>query len=853
VSSENRDDDKTRSFAAGADGSEDAKGDNETRTFSDDRTAGMESRGDSDRISDYGTLRAGTEVLHYTIVDHVGAGGMGEVYLAQDNKLSREVALKFLAPRFVSDENFKARFRKEAQAAAQLNHPNVVTIYEVGDFDGSPYLVMEYVKGQSLADIIRGSGASLDDIVSIAIQICEGVKEAHTAGIVHRDLKPENIKMTESGRMKILDFGLAKKLGADSVDEKGRIEGTLYYMSPEQVTGSDLSFSTDIFSYGVVLYELFTGRRPFKGKTSANVIYSILHEDPDPPWDLNPDLPGWVNVMLLKLLSKNPEDRFRDMVAVGDFLQSARGDDAGSLDVGFYKTRKRTVTVIDLRNLSGDESWDYFCEGFTEDLIREISRRTDLVVSAEPAGSEKCDVRAVFRRCRSDYAVMGTLMRWQDNIKLSLSCYGEGGDDLFFGEEYEGKSENLFSLLSDAAVGASSALAAESGSSPIPVDEDTAMDVSAYDYYLKGRKNYHSNKPEDLDFAAGMFAKALELDARFALAHSGLSDIYSTQYMAYYVRTPECLEHAKKEAEKALDIDPNLPEVHRSMGRYHMFAGDLLSAEKSFLKAIEISPKYFLGYRTMAWLKEMQGDHDSALQWAKKSLELAPTDLETLLLLSLLYIDGHKYTLAMATLQRAIEIGPDYGRAYYNLGNVYMKLGVLDLAAENLLLAIKYHGDPNSCIDAGYVFMVSCDYDSAEIQFQQSVQEGYLPFIAFHYLGLMERLKGEPEIASQYFKRAIDSARACKELDPDNPTVLSYEALALAGAGEVAQAESILTGLAGRFEQDGDILYNIARCYALIGNKAKSDEFRSRAICERAGPTERELQIDPHFSKLFPN
>jgi len=840
VAQDNGDHDRTRSFAAGANGAKDAQGDGETRTSADRR--------DFSKSRILETLKSGTSVSHYRIIERIGAGGMGEVYAANDTHLKRKVALKFLAPQFALDEEFKDRFKREAQAAAQLNHQNVVTIYEVGEYDGGPFLAMEYVAGQSLSAVIRGSEVPLDTIVDIAVQICEGVKEAHKAGIVHRDLKPENIKMTEDGRIKILDFGLAKKLGADSVDEKGRIEGTLYYMSPEQVSGGELSVSTDIFSYGVVLYELLTGQRPFSGRSSANVIYSILHEDPVPPCDLNPDLPGWANVILLKLLSKSPEDRFRDMGAVIEFLESTGRDDRDFTEVGSYKTRRKTVTVIDLRNLSGDPSWDYFCEGFTEDLIREISRRSDLIVSAEPSSSQKCDIRAVFRRCRSDYAVTGTLMKWLDDIKLSLNCYGDGGDDLFFGEEYEGKSESLFQLLSEAARGASSALATKSGSSSISVDEAVATDISAYDYYLRGRSYYQTNKPEDLDFAARMYSKALNLDPKFGLAHTGLSDVHAFQYMAYYDRCAARIEQAKQEAEKALQIDPRLPEAHRSLGRYYMNIGDLDNAEKSFLKAVEISPKYAIGYRTLAWLNEAKGDLDGTMRWAKIALELAPTDLETLLLISLVYIDQKKYTLAIATLTRAIELGPDYGRAYYYLGTAYLKLGALDVALENMLLAAKYKGDPNSHIDAGYIYMINGDYESAEAAFKNSVDEECLTFIAIYYLGLLERLRGNREKAAEHFRRAIEVSRECEQHDPDNSTVLSYKAMALASVGDVERAKTLLNRLEVQSAHEGNILLNIARCYALMGDRARADKLKPEAVVEHAGPTEKELQVDPHFT-----
>jgi serine/threonine protein kinase/Flp pilus assembly protein TadD len=790
----------------------------------------------------------GAKISHYSIVERIGAGGMGEVFLAEDTLLQRMVALKFLAPSYLSDTAFRDRFIREARAAAKLNHPNVVTIYEVGDDKGVPFLAMEYVSGKSIGELIKSRDTSLDSITDCALQIAAGVAEAHSAGIVHRDLKPENIKMTDSGRVKILDFGLAKILTADSVDEQGRIEGTLMYMSPEQVSGRELSFSTDIFSFGVVMYELVSGTRPFKGDSATAIMYSILHEDPEPPSEYNRDLPRWVDYFTLKLLAKNPADRFSDMRAASDFLKSAGKQEALAIETSPVKVRRKTVTVIDLKNLSGDPAWEYFCVGFTEDLIREVSRRTDLIVSAEPAGSQSRNIREVFKRCRSDFAITGTLMKWLDKFRLSLSVYSEGGDKVLFGEKYEGASETLFDILTSAARDVSVAFVERGGASQIDIGGAITADVTAYDYYLKGRAYYQTNRPEDLEFAAKMFSKTLELDTGFALALTGLSDVHAFQYMAYYDRTPEKIELARVEATRALAMNPRLPEAHRSLGRYYMFTGDFKKAENCFLTAIEIFPKYAVGYRTVAWLKEMIGDHESALEWAKKSLELAPTDLETLLLLSLIYMDEKKYTLALSTLLRATELGPDYGRAYYSLGTVYLKLGVLELALENFLLAIKYKGEPNSYIDAGYIYIANGDYESAKKQFLQSRQEGCLSFIAVYHMGLAERLSGNRGVAAEYFREALRMSEECSQKDPGNNLVASYKALCLAMLGKFPEAEVLIPRIAASAEHEGEVLLNLARCYAALGKQDMAEAFKKRSLTEHAGPSEKELAIDPHFS-----
>ena len=795
-------------------------------------------------------LSIGSHVGSYRIVGRLGEGGMGVVYKAVDERLDRTVALKVISDKFAGDPEYRTRLFQEARSAGKINTKQVVKIWECSEFEGTPFISYEYVSGRGLDEVMPE--LTFEEKVRIARELAEGLQIAHSSGVIHRDLKPGNIIVSDGGSIKILDFGLAKIISADTIDSQGNIEGTLFYMSPEQVAGAKQSLSTDIFSYGVILYEMFTSHKPFDGEYSAAIVYAILHEDPTPPCERDTSLPAWVDELVLKLLKKNAIDRFPDMGSVIDYLDATQTADATIAGVGTYRARRRTITVTHLRNLSGDESWNYFCVGFTDDLIREISLRIDAVVSVEPAGSAQGEITSIFRRCRPDYVITGTLMRWQDEIKLGLSVYGENGSKLIYGEQFRGEVKQLFELLSRAARNASEALARASGVAFVDVDRLMNTDVTAYDFYLKGRSYYHTSKPEDLEFAINMFAKALELDPSFALAMTGLSDVHAFQYNAYYDRRPEKIALAIEEARQALAIDPLLPEAHRALGRCYMFMGDLENAERSLKASVNISPKFAMGYRALAWLKDMAGDDEAALIWAKKALELSPTDLETLLLLGLLYLDMRKFTLAMATLQRAVELGPDYGRAYYYLGIVYMKLGVPELAIDNFQLAIKYKGDPNSHIEAGYAQLATGNYEEAKSLLRESLERGYLPFIAYYLLGLIDILQDNSDHARINFEKACQSAEDYLSRDPANCQLASYRALALAAAGKKTEALSILVKLMADPECQGDLLHNIARCYALLGDRPHVEIFKAKAVEHHAGPSLKELEFDPHFgAKLF--
>ncbi|MFQ5500424.1 MAG: protein kinase, partial [Candidatus Zixiibacteriota bacterium] len=497
------------------------------------------------------SLAPGTRFGHYKVSALLGQGGMGTVYRATDTRLNRTVALKIINPELAKSEDYRSRLAQEARRAAAIDSPYVVKVWQYEEVESQPFISLELVSGENLSEAIEGLPKS--QLIEIAMKIAKGLDAAHRELVIHRDLKPDNIKLTSSGDPKILDFGLALQSQGDPIDAQGNIEGTILYASPEQLSAEPITAASDLYSYGVILYEMFTGRHPFAGEHPAASMYSILYDDPASPTELVPDLPNWLSSLIVTLLEKQPEDRFPSACEVVEAIEAnMESRSSGSTQVTFPQ-RRRTVTIVDIKNLSADKSWDYFCHGFTEDVITEVSRRTDMVVFGQPATAVSRDIDQAFESFRTDFLVNGSLLQWQETVRLSLNIYSRQDRHLISSKKHEGPSRDIFQLLSQAAEVAAEVLATSCGSQPIETAEAKRPDVTAYDYYLKGKSYYQTNRQEDLVFSIDLYKKALELAPQMAIVHAGLSDVYAFQYMAYYDRSPHRIEFARQQANRALE------------------------------------------------------------------------------------------------------------------------------------------------------------------------------------------------------------------------------------------------------------------------------------------------------------
>ncbi|MFC2088375.1 protein kinase [Calditrichota bacterium] len=563
-------------------------------------------------------------ISHYKILRKIGKGGMGEVYLAQDNELDRLVAIKTLPAEILSDEAIKERFKREAKTAAALNHPNIVTIYEFGEFDHTNYIAMEYVEGISLKELITKRDISTEQVLNIAIQICEGLKEAHKANIIHRDLKPDNILIDKNERIKIVDFGLAKLKGAKQVTKESTTLGTPNYMAPEQYQNSPIDMRTDIWSFGVILYEMINGEMPFKGNNEAEVMYSVLSKEPESISESWVEYPEAIKSIVLNSVKKNPEERYQNVTDLLNDLSAAiehpklkfistgkkvkteipkRFKTAAviitsiviilttyflinntnwlKLDTADNVNWENSIAVLPFKNMSSDPEQEYFCDGMTEQIISNLAKLPRLKVIARTSvmgyKETKKKIPEIGHELNVSHILEGSIRKNGNHIRVTAQLINSKDSFHIWSQDYDKEFEDIFEVQDDVSETiAKSLLKKISGEEISQIKTQRPKNIEAYEYLLKG--NYYHDKlfikfdPEDWKTAEQMYKKSIIFDPGFADTYASLADLYNSHYMRMENTNEEKVKYmALQESyiDTALQIDSTSAFVYVAKGWMH--------------------------------------------------------------------------------------------------------------------------------------------------------------------------------------------------------------------------------------------------------------------------------------------
>jgi serine/threonine protein kinase/tetratricopeptide (TPR) repeat protein len=678
----------------------------------------------------------GQTISHYRIVEQLGAGGMGVVFKAQDNRLERAVALKFLPENLAQQPQALERFRREARAASALNHPGICTIYDVGEQDGRAFIAMEFIDGETLRGHIHGKPLPLDEQLDLGIQIAEALDAAHAEGIIHRDIKPANIFVTKRGRAKVLDFGLAKLIPkgiataaadspaapSDSTSVLGIISGTPSYMSPEQVRGDVLDARTDIFSLGLVLYEMATGTQAFRGGTGGAIIEAVLTRPPASVCSINPHVPPRLETIIDKALRKDRGQRYQhasDILA--DLQRLKRASDSGSVDrepdtqsvpaspgdplssasnpgsrastqpSGSFRAPRvskmiSSLAVLPFENVSRDPENDYLSDGITSSLINNLATVPKLRVMARSTvfryKGREIDPQAIGRELHVRAVLTGRMMQSGGSLRIDTELVDVATGSQIWGAQFDRKPGDIFTIQDEISheIAGKLRLQLTRAEKKRLVRRHTE-DPEAYRLYLQGRHHWNRWTEEGFYKAIGYFHQATQKDPGYALAYAGVADSYVLLGWNSYLPPKEAFPEGKAAALRALELAPDLGEAHTDLAAVlWLHDWQWPEAQREFQRSLELSPCYPTANHYYAEYLMTMGRHAEALSRMKKSLELDPLSLIINVAIGWGYYHARQYDQAIEQLLRTVELDPNYPMTYWLLGLLYRKTARYDSA-----------------------------------------------------------------------------------------------------------------------------------------------------------------------------
>jgi serine/threonine-protein kinase len=667
------------------------------------------------------SLTPGTNLGSYEILAPIGAGGMGEVYRAKDLKLGRDVAIKVLPPQLASDSDRLRRFEQEARSASALNHPNIITIHDIGEHEGTHYIAMEYVEGQTLREILTEGPLPTKKMLRLATQAAEGLAKAHSAGIVHRDLKPENLMVTSDGFVKILDFGLAKLTGPrveiqTETETKtkvgtqvGTILGTVQYMSPEQASGRSVDYRSDQFSLGLILYEMATGKVAFQRDTGAATLAAIIEGKPEAMAPLDASLPGSFRRTVERCLVKEPEGRYESTSDLAKELEQIREGFTGAptgvwlrrsamlamagllatllvvigLNVGEIRDRLlggaggiQSVAVLPLKNVSGDPEQEYFSDGMTEALISDLAKIGALKVISRTSvmrykGTEK-SLPEIAGELNVDAVLEGSVLLSGERVRITAQLIEAETEQNLWADNYERDLRDILSVQGEVAQAIVHAIQIQ-----LTPEETTRLasarpvNPEAHEAYLKGRFHWYKLTPQDVEVALQYFQLALQKDPDYALAYTGIAEVWSNGAILG-VPPGEAIPKAKAAALKAIQLDSTLAEAHDLLARVRTWGEwDWAGAEPEFQRAIELNPNYPDARVFYSLFLTALGRPEEARVQIERALELDPLNFFFEWAFGWHLLRQGRYDDAIVQLRRSLRKEPNFLLAHLHLWSAF--------------------------------------------------------------------------------------------------------------------------------------------------------------------------------------
>ncbi|MFH1312450.1 MAG: protein kinase [Candidatus Eisenbacteria bacterium] len=702
----------------------------------------------------------------YQIVEEIGRGGMGVVYKAIDRELDRVVALKMIRPELSADPRMVEQFKRELTLASEISHEHVIRIHDLGETDGIKYLSMKYIDGTSLSDLIHTTGRlTTEKAVGIAGQVCQALTAAHGKGVIHRDLKTDNIMLDRGGNVYVMDFGIARSLGAAELTAKGVIVGTPNYMSPEQAQGKTAEARSDIYSLGCIIYEMVTGKKVFEADTIEGLIHKHVSQAPPPPSDLNPRIPPSLEPIILKCLEKDPMRRYTSASELHDALDEIQHDlrtptdRTERLKKPAETEKEASIAVLPFRDMSPQKDQEYFCDGMAEELINALVKvdglRVAALTSAFQFRDKGHDIRAIGEQLNVRTVLEGSVRKAGNRLRVTAQLVNVADGYHVWSERYDRDMEDVFAIqdeISEAIVDTLRLKLVDSGGKR--PSRHATTDTIAYNLYLKGR--YHWNKRSSDGIKKGLeyFEKAIERDPAYAPAYAGIADSYM---MMENIRPRGAYAKARSAALKAIEIDGSLAEAHASLGLCVMSHDyDWVAAERELKTAIELNPSYASAHQWYALCLVIMSRDEEAITEIKRAQELDPLSLIINVAAGFVAYFTRRYDEALKECRKVLDMDSTFPVTHMALALIYEQRGMRDEAIAEFEKMFSLEGDEETAKAIREAFAAS-GYEGAMRQIVKRllVRSGDA-YIYFGFIGRILARLGDNDEAIAYLEKAYE-------------------------------------------------------------------------------------------------
>ncbi len=707
----------------------------------------------------------GRVASHYEILAKLGEGGMGVVWRARDTRLGRQVALKMLPAGAAATPHQRERFLREARAASALNHPNIITIYEIFEFEGGDAIAMELVAGRDLRSILEAGRLPAPEARQYAIQMAGALARAHAEGIVHRDLKPANVMVSVEGGVKILDFGLAKLVAGNTEDtrtaaptEAGTLLGTVAYMSPEQAEGKPVDARSDIFSFGALLYEMLSGRRAFAGGSGVAILTTVLRDQPPPLSQLVPGLPAELEKIVARCLRKDRAERYQNMADVRSALEDSDRAPQATVD-----QQAPSIAVLPFANLSPDKENEYFSDGLAEEIVNALAQLEGLHVMARASAfafrDKEPDVRKIGEALNVRAILQGSVRKAGNRIRVTAQLINVADGYHLWSERYDREMTDVFAIQDEISQAIVERLKVRLAVPGRPAAKRHTANLEAYNWYLKGRYYLYQYRPEMMRKSRECFEQAISGDASYALAHAGLADTHLLSAWFGWAPPKQAMPQAGSLARRALELEEGLAEAHASLGGVlALYEWDWAEAEREFERALALNPASGLSrYYFACTVLRSQGRLAEAIAELEKALESDPLSALYRADLAYLWYLSRQFDRALAEGSKALEISPDYWLAHLVSGWAQARQDLLEPAIAACARARALNPEAAVAVAAlGYVYALAGRRSEAEgiiTELKESSRRRYLPpyLVALVSVGL-----GEADAALEWLEWAVE-------------------------------------------------------------------------------------------------